>query len=146
MSLRWRVILPAIGLLLFVGETYQSVRINRGAQHQSAPYFWWSSIRLDSDPLNKHPEDSTPCKADEENCVTWGLRGIWADPGLLTMLLMFSGFPVFAIGKTIVLGLGHFGINEIWSFMIVIPTLLFAWYYFIGFLVDRRISRQRKRV
>ncbi len=138
MSPRWRVILPVVGLLLFVGETYQSVRVNRATSHNASKYFWWSSIRLDSDPLNKHPQGIAPCKAGEENCVIWDLRGIWVDPGLLTMLLMLSGLPASVICAILVCALGHLGISEIWSFMISMPLLFLSWFYFLGRLIDRR--------
>jgi hypothetical protein len=65
----WRLILPVIGLILFAGETYQSVRTNRLEERNPDRYFWWASIRLDSDPLNKHPQVAIPCKNGEENCV-----------------------------------------------------------------------------
>ena len=53
------------------------------------------------------------------------------------MLLILSGLPAFAVGKIIVGGLGRLGINQIWSFLISMPLLLFTWYYFLGWLVDR---------
>ena len=54
---------------------------------------------------------------------------------------MLLSIPAFAVGALIVFGLGHFGVNEIWSFMIDMPPLLFAWYYFIGMLIDRRRNK-----
>ena len=146
MRLRGKLILPVAGLILFAGETYDSVRVNREGHHQPGRYFWWSSIRLDSDPLDRRPRAAPRCKIDEENCVSGDLTGMWVDPGWLTMLVTLSGLPAFVAGKIIVVGLGHLGINEIWSFMILIPILLFAWYYFIGLLVDRWVSRRRQRV
>jgi hypothetical protein len=135
--MRWRVILPVIGLLLFAGETYQSVRMNRAGQHSPSRYFWWSSIRMDSDPLNRRPRVAAPCEEGVENCVTWDLRSIYVDPGWLTLSLMLTALPAFAVGKLIVAGLGRFGINQIWSFMILMPVFLSAWYFFLGWLVDR---------
>jgi hypothetical protein len=51
MRARWRVVLPAVGLLLFAGLTYDSVRINR-ENNNAGRYFWWLTLRLDSEPGN----------------------------------------------------------------------------------------------
>ena len=55
---------------------------------------------------------------------------------------MFA-LPAFAISVLIVSGLGHLGINEIWSFLISLPLLIFAWLYFVGRLIDRWILQRR---
>ena len=49
--------------------------------------------------------------------------------------------PAFVIVAVIVSGLGHLGLNEIWPFMIAMPPLLFAWYYFIGLFIDHMWNR-----
>src|SRR5260370_33289498 len=121
MRMRWRLVLPVVGLFLFASETYQSVRMNREGQHSPSRYFWWSSIRLDSDPLDRRPRVAAPCKEGDESCVSWDLRYIHVDPGWLTMLFMLSGLPAFAVGKIIVASLGRLGISQIWSFMILVP-------------------------
>lgn len=53
MRMRWRMILPLFGLILFTLVSYHSffVRPIKG----SGRYQWWSGIRLDSDPLEKRP-------------------------------------------------------------------------------------------
>lgn len=53
------------------------------------------------------------------------------------MALMVSALPAIAVAKLIVAGLGCFGVNQIWSFMVSMPLLLSAWYFFLGWLVDR---------
>ncbi len=145
MRLRWRLVLPVVGLFLFGSETYQSVRMNREGQHSPSRYFWWSSIRLDSDPLDRHPRVATPCKNVVENCGTreWDLVDRLVDPGWLTVSLMLSALPAFAVGKFIVASLGRLGINQIWSFMILVPLFLSSWYYFLGWLVDRWIYKRQ---
>jgi len=135
--MRWRVILPVVALLLFGSETYQSVRMNRETHHKSDRYFWWSSIRLDPNPRDKNPKGVATCKEGQENCVAWDLRSRIVDPGLLTELLMLSGLPAFLVGAVILSGFGHLGINQIWTFMISMPLLLSAWYFFLGWLIDR---------
>ena len=137
-----RLLLPMIGLMLFGTETYHSVRA-KDTHVDSSRYFWWSSIRLDSDPLNGHPQVAAPCRRDVEDCAGWVLRGEWVDPGLLTRALMLSALPAFAISVLIVSGLGHLGINENWSFLISLPPLIFAWFYFVSWLVDRWIFQRR---
>jgi hypothetical protein len=139
--------LPAIGLFLFSAESYHSVRTNREVQHTSSRYFWWSSVRLDSDPLNRHPEakGATPCKNGEENCVTWELRYIWVDPALLTRFLMLSAFPAFVVGGLAVGDLGRLGISELSTFMLLMPVLIVAWYYFVGWLLDRWLGKRRQQ-
>ena len=141
--MRWRIILPVAGLLLFAGETYESVRMNHS--WNSPRYFWWASIPLDSDPLNKHQPVVPSCQNSAQNCATWDLRSVIVEPGPLTMLVMLSGLPAFAVGSVIVSGLGRLGINEIWSFMISMPLLLLSWYYFVGWLLDRWISKRQRQ-
>jgi hypothetical protein len=58
---------------------------------------------------------------------------------------MLSAFPAFAIGLLIVSGLGHVGINEIWSFLISLPPLIFTWFYFVSWLIDRWIFQRRHK-
>jgi hypothetical protein len=64
-------------------------------------------------------------------------------PAPMQKVLVLTGLPAFATGVGIVKGLGQFGISEIVSFMITMPILLFAWFYFVGWLLDRRT---RKRI
>jgi hypothetical protein len=135
MRKRWRIVLPVIGLALFSAESYHSIRFNRETQRIPSRYFWWSSLRLDSDPLNRHPKDATPCKNGEENC--WDLRATWVDPAYLTRFQVLTAFPAFIVGGLAVGGLGKLGISEVSSFMFLMPVLIVAWYYFVGRLLDR---------
>ena len=135
MPRRWRLVLPIIGLSLFAVFTYHSVRMNRETQPAPSRYFWWESLRLDSDPLNKHPKGATRCKNGEENCVTW--ENMWVDPGWLAEFLMLSALPAFIVGGFAVRGLARLGVSEVSSFMFLMPALIFAWYYFVGWLLDR---------
>jgi hypothetical protein len=138
---RRRLILPIVGLFLFAAETRHSVRTNREGHSPSNRYFWWSFIPLDSDPKSKHPRVPTPCKTGEKNCTTWELPNIWVDPGWLSKWFMLSAAPAFVVEGLILGGLGHLGINQVWAFMISMPMLVFAWYYLVGWLIDRRISK-----
>ncbi len=137
MRKRWRIALPVVGLILFSGVSYSSFRMNRETQRPPSRYFWWSSIRLDSDPANKLVGRTTTCKDDKENCVNWDLQERWVDPGRLTKFLMLSALPAFVVGGFIVGGLGKLGISQVSSFMLLMPVLIPGWYYFVGWLVDR---------
>jgi hypothetical protein len=138
-----RLILPFIGLFLFAAETYHSVHPNQAFHRAPSKYFWWSSIPLDSDPLNRHPQVAAPCKEGVENCDRWVYRAVWVDPALTTRALTASALPAFAIGLLITSGLRHLAINEVWSFMISMPVLIFAWFYFVSWLIDRWIFQRR---
>ena len=137
MQKRLRVILPIVGLIFFSAVSYHSSRVNKEIQRVPSRYFWWSSIRLDSDPANKRILATAPCKDGKEDCVKWDLADRWVDPGLLETFLMLSAFPAFVVGMFAVGGLGRLGISQVSSFMFLMPVLIFAWYYVVGWLLDR---------
>jgi len=62
---------------------------------------------------------------------------MWIEPGLLPACFMLLSLPAFIVGMVIVNGLGRLGVNEVWSFLISMPLLIFIWYYFIASLLDR---------
>ena len=136
--------MPIIGIILFSAVSYHSFRFNREIQ-RSAPSrdFWWSAIQLDSDPANKRNWGATPCENGKENCSRWDdLQYIWVDPSFVEQFLMLSALPAFFVGGLAVSGLGKIGINQVSSFMLLMPVLIGAWYYLIGWLIDRWISRR----
>lgn len=141
--------MPVVGLLLFSGETYESVRmnlrVNRSDHFTSPRYFYWANIPLDSDPLGKDRPGTLPCQNAAENCAIWNVPLLIVDPGYLTKAVMLSGFPAFLLGRAVVSGLGSLGVNQIWSFMISMPLLLFSWYYFVGWLLDRFRFKWRRK-
>jgi len=100
-------------------------------------------ITLDSDPINRHPQ--VPCKNGAEDCGVWDLRSIWVDPGWLEMSYLLSALPALAAGRVIAVGLGRLGISEVSSFIVFTPLTIFAWYYFLGWLIDRRRKRKSAR-
>jgi len=140
MRKRWRVVLPVIGIILFSLVSYHSLRVDRETPSR---YFWWSSIRLDSDPWNKRYWGAIPCQDGKENC--WQLRTKWVDPALLDQFLMVSALPAFAIGRFAVRSLGGRGISQVSSFMFLMPVLIGAWYYLVGWLLDRWIYMRLQR-
>jgi hypothetical protein len=56
--------------------------------------------------------------------------------------LMLSALPAFVFGTAVVRGLASLGVSEVWSFAIVMPLLISAWFYFVGWLIDRRVHKQ----
>jgi hypothetical protein len=142
----WRLLLPILGVLLFSLVSWQSLRVNREIhQHLPNKYFLWSAIRLDTDPANRRNWDMRTCKNGDENCVSWDLKNMWVDPGLLDGFLLLTAFPAFVLCRLIVGFLGKMGINEFTSFMLLMPVLLLIWFYFVGRVLDGWIQRKSKR-
>jgi hypothetical protein len=135
MRRRWRIVFPVFGLILFSTVSYRSYE----TQRVPSKYFYWSRVRLDSDPANKDNRYARPCEDGKENCTNWDLTGAdrWVDPGLLDKILVFSALPAFVVGGLAVSGLGRLGVNQVSSFMFLMPILIAAWYYFIGRVFDR---------
>ena len=129
--------------MLFGGVTYESIK---GRQYEKAhgQYFWWGSIRLDAHQVDHGPVAATPCKEAEDDCVSWHPVVIERYPGGLTMLLMVSAFPAFLVGIPFLRVLGHHGVSELWTFMALMPLLIFAWYYAVGWLIDRWTYRRSR--
>jgi hypothetical protein len=46
------------------------------------------------------------------------------------------GIPAFVVGAAIVSGLARLGVSEVSTFILSIPVLIFAWFYFVCRLVD----------
>jgi hypothetical protein len=141
---RWRLILPIVGLLLFSGVSLDSLHRRRAYQKDPGRYFYWASVRLDSDPLNQQPQVATPCKDAENGCVAWDPVSLWVDPGFLAKMLLVSAIPAFVIGIWFVRILGHHGVNEVLTFMAVMPVLVAVWYYAVGSLIDRWMYKRRQ--
>jgi len=96
MSLRWRLVLPAFGLLLFLVETFGSVGLNHDLRSRN-PYrkdFYWGRFRLQTDPLGKLPPAS--CRPEITDCSEWWeVRDVIVDPGPILSTLLLSGLPRF---------------------------------------------------
>jgi hypothetical protein len=137
MPLRLRLALPSLGLALFAILSWHSVHWNNQLQLSSSRYFWWASIRLDSDPLNRHPRTAS-CGVGIEDCTKWAPDSIWITPRAMQRTLMISAFPAFIASLAVAHGLGRIGVSEVLSFMVCTPLFIFAWFYFVGWLLDRR--------
>jgi len=132
MRMRWRPILCRWALVLFGLLTYASIQGNREIRHgRHGRYFWWGSVRLDSDPLDKH-STLQPCKLPQEGDCAWDPMYIWVDPGLLEKALVISALPAFLLGAVFVRGMARLGFSEWASFMSTTP----GWFYLVGGLLD----------
>jgi hypothetical protein len=70
---------------------------------------------------------------------------LWVEPGLLAEALMLSALPAFVVAAFVVARLGRFGVSEFSSFMVTMPLLICAWYWVVGWLIDRwRFKRLRQ--
>jgi hypothetical protein len=137
MRMRWRPTLCLWGLILFGLLTYASIQGNREMRHgRHGRYFWWGSVRLDSDPLDRHPT-LEPCTQRPGGDCSWDTLYIWVEPGLLEKALVLSALPAFLLGRAVVFGLARLGVNELASFMFTMPVLTLVWFYGVGWLLDR---------
>src|SRR5438105_5711151 len=118
MRMRWSLILPIAGLILFADVSYRSMDANHHEQGAPTKYYWWSSLRLDSDPLNKNSRPASPCQYKKEHCVQWELSYPSVQPGMLDTLLVVSALPAFLAGAAMVIGLSNLGIDEVLTFMV----------------------------
>ena len=133
------------GLVLFGLLTYGSIQGNREMSHgRKFRYFWWGSVRLDSDPLNKHAS-LEPCNAEAEGNSVWAPGYIAVDAGWIEKALVISALPAFLVGAAFVRGLARLGISEFASFMCVMPGLVLVWFYGVGWLLDRWRHRRSLR-
>jgi len=135
------MILPIIGLILFAAVSYRSMPLNEHEQEVPRKYYWWSSLRLDSDPLNRNPDLAAPCANEKQNCSNGEFPNMKIGPLWLDRLLIISALPAFLVGAVIVVILSKLGLDEVCTFMVSMPILLFAWYYFAGWLLERWSSR-----
>lgn len=136
--------MPLVGLFLFAVLTYASIRFNRQARVGSHKYFYWSSIRLDTRPLDPHFLNVL-CGANQPDCPPWEPEFIWVEPGLLARICITSSFPAFLIGLFITHRLGRLGVSEFATFMTSMPPLIFAWYYLVSWTIARFVGWRLKR-
>jgi len=146
MRMRWRLVLSLWGLILFALLTYHAARWNRETrQGHPSRYFWWGATRLDSDPMNKHPRRPLPCEQGTDDCISFDPEYISVEPGLMQKALVLSALPGFLSSLAVVRGLARLGVSELVSFMLTTPVFIFAWFYSLGWLLDRRRYRRSVR-
>ncbi len=121
--------------------TAQAYRLNAELRHpETARLLWWGGIPLDRQPPNTHHKsDVTPGEP------AWDAASVdyfAPPPSALVRAFGFVALPAFLIGMAITGALGTYGVNEAATFLIVMPLLVVAWFYFLGWLIERR---RRKR-
>jgi hypothetical protein len=135
----WRFVLPIVGIICFAAQTYRSDRFNQHLAAARGKYYWWASIRLDSDPLGRNAKFSQPDKSADGR--EWQLVEVWDGSGSMARGLMLIALPAFAVGAICVRTLGHIGISQVRTFMVAMPLLIGAWFYFVGWLIDRSVRK-----
>src|SRR2546427_2027481 len=120
MRRRWRISLPTLGLFLLGVGSYVDFRMDRETPPPSNRYFWWSSIRLDRDPLGRNSQPPAP-RQYEDGGVGWDPATRWVTPGPMAKFLMISALPAFAVGGLAVCGFGRLGGRPGFGFFVFIP-------------------------
>jgi hypothetical protein len=143
MRMRWRPILCLWGLTLFGLLTYGSLpRSDRNELRHHHRYFWWGSVRLDSDPLGV----VKPCSPELEESCDFDPQYIWTNPGWIEIALTLTAFPALILATTVAHGLSHLGVSEVLSFIPAMSLGTLAWFYAVGWLLDRwRFKRSLRR-
>jgi hypothetical protein len=116
------------------------MRVNRDFRDGTGRYFYWSALRLDSDPLNRRPAPRTSvgCPDGAEDCLPVEPIWTWVEPGWMAKCFVLAALPAILIAKGTVAGLAQFGVSEITSFFVSMPILTLAWFYLVGSAFDRR--------
>jgi hypothetical protein len=150
MKRRWSLILPICGLIYFALGTLHSERFNREMRRDGFPsrYYYWSFVRLDSDPLSRrpHPQRVVPSEDGSDGRVSWYPPYIWVEPGPLTETYFWAALPALAATLASVNGLARLGTNEVTSFFILMPLLASAWFYLVGWCFDLYRFKRRQRL
>lgn len=145
--MRWRLILPVLAIAWFGIGSYSAWRFNRQLDGSCpARYFYWGSIRLDSDPLDRHHvfESSVPCNNGRKDCPCWE-PVVWIDPGWAGEAFIVLSLPAFLLTKVVSGTLAQFGVSKVTMFFASMPILMCAWFYVLGLWIDRlRTKRQVK--
>lgn len=147
LSMRLRILLPILGIILFGCISYFSIRVRQKEFHFSK-YLFWANIRLDSDPLNRLSSSSSECKnnANNRNLICRDTEYVIVHPSPIEKFFMISTLPAFLLGLLAVLELARFGINEVVSFLSLMPVLIAAWYYLVGWILDHWIQKRFRRM
>jgi hypothetical protein len=135
------LILPVLGVLFFLSETYSSYR--QYSHTRSTCYWWGNFVALDSKPIDKAvafegQKPVTECGFQEQAFDRFGVR-----PSI--RLLVITALPAFVGSLAFVHGLGALGVNEIPVFIASTPPLIFGWYYLLGWAFERWRQRRKSR-
>jgi len=131
MKKRWSLILRLAGLGVFSLITYQSVRSEHGYRNYPHQYFYWGAGRLGSDPLHRHPLPPPSPDAWEPEYLCYR-QPTWPERALV-----ISALPAFATVAALTAGLDRLGVREVVTFLLSAPLFILAWFYYVGWLLDR---------
>jgi len=67
---------------------------------------------------------------------------IWVDPGWIERALTLTALPAFLLTIVVVHGLAHLEISELLTFLFTMPLLTVAWFYTLGWLLDRWLHKR----
>jgi hypothetical protein len=60
-------------------------------------------------------------------------------------VLILSALPAFLFSSAVIRGFAKLGISEVASFMVTMPVFITAWFYSIGWFLDRWMYKRRAR-
>jgi len=87
-----------------------------------------------------------PCAQESDEDCGFDPEYIWVTPGWIEIALTLSAFPAFFLAITVAHGLAHLGVSELRSFMPAMLLGTVAWFYAVGWHLDRwRFNRSLRR-
>lgn len=97
-------------------------------------------MRLDRDPLPRRPPPPQIdlCATDEKDCVAWEPDTIWIEPGMAEKAYLLLSLPAFIAVDVVLWTLRRSGVDQLYVFMISTPIFVGAWYWFAGWMIDKR--------
>lgn len=146
--MRWRLVLPVLAIAWFGVGSYSAWHFNRQLDESCpARYFYWGSIRLDSDPLDRHHlfESSVPCNNGRRDCLCWE-PVVWIDPGWGEEAFILLSLPAFLLTRGVIALLARFGVSNVITFFVSMPLLMCGWFYLIGLWIDRLRAKRRTKL
>ena len=138
--------MPLAGLVLFGVQTYWSIEQDHRQQSETRHYlryFMWSSLKLDRSPATIDPPAEPPCNQGQESCVGWDPGEIHRPIDPLAKVVVLTGIPAFLLSALTVGLFSRFGISQVFTFMIGTPIFLTFWYWFLGWLTDRKVWKKQ---
>ena len=77
--------------------------------------------------------------------MSWDPEFIWVEPGPLQTVFLWTALPAFVVTAGVLHVADKFAINQVPVFLALLPVSVAAWFYMIGWLIDRWRFRRRLR-